>query len=166
MRYNPFEKSWYISLSPAHGLPRMDNLNGRLNGLPKWTTLNYLPCKKKTVTKASLFLINNSKDSINERFGRQLKRGRSQKLTHMTEMQMIINIQIFTCVNLLRKAKFLLAPEGICRLPSHGTNECARRTADQQHIKKQQNKMAKVALHLSKQPSFGYLFFFKVGNIG
>ena len=143
----------------------MDNLNGRLNGLPKWTTLNYLPCKKKD-NQSLLLLIDNSKDRINERFGRQLTRGRSQKLTHLTEMQMIINIQIFTCVNLLRKTKFLLAPEGICRLPSHGTNECACRTADQQHIKKQQNKMAKVALHLSKQPSFGYLFFFKVGNIG
>ena len=33
----------------------MDYLNGRLNGLPKWTTLYYLLWKKKKIIKAWLF---------------------------------------------------------------------------------------------------------------
>ena len=92
--------------------------------------------EKKKDNQSFLVLIDNSKDSINDRFGLQLTSGRSQKLTNLTEIQMIINIQIFTYLHLLRKAKFLLATEGIYGLPSHGTNECAFRTADQQHPKK------------------------------
>ena len=35
-----------------------------LNGLPKWTTLNYLPCKKKKKADQSLLvLIDNIKDN-------------------------------------------------------------------------------------------------------
>ena len=123
-----------------------------------------LPTLEKKDNQGLIVLIDNSKDSINERFGLQLTSGKSQKLTRLTEMQMIINIQIFTRVHLLRKAKFLLATLGICQLPSHWTKECACRTADQQH--KRKNKMAKVVVHRPKQPSFGYLFFFKEGNIG
>ena len=86
---------------------QMDYLNGRLNGLPKWTTLNYLPCNEKD-NQSLLVLIDNTKDSINERFGLQLTSGRSKKLTHLAGMHVIINIQSFTCVNLLSKAKFYL----------------------------------------------------------
>ena len=64
---------------------QMDYLNGRLNGLPKWTTLNYLPCNEKD-NQSLLVLIDNTKDSVNERFGLQLTRGRSKKLTHLTGM--------------------------------------------------------------------------------
>ena len=41
---------------------QMDYLNGRLNGLPKWTTLNYLPCNEKD-NQSLLVLINNTKDN-------------------------------------------------------------------------------------------------------
>jgi len=61
-------------------------------------------------------------------------------------------------------AKFLLATQGICQLLSHRMNELACRTADQQHKKK--SKIAKVAVHQSKEPSFGYLVIFQVGNLG
>ena len=62
----------------------MDYLNGRLNGLPKWTTLIILPILKKDSQshQSLVVLIDNSKDSINERFGLQLTSGTSQKLTH------------------------------------------------------------------------------------
>ena len=40
-------------------------------------------------------LIDNSKDRINERFGRQLTRGRSKKHPHQIEMQTMINIHQF-----------------------------------------------------------------------
>ena len=71
--------------------------------------------RKKKDNQSLLVLLDDSKDSINKRFGLdlQLTSGRSQKPIHLTEMQMIINIQIFTCVRLLRKAKFLLATQGI-----------------------------------------------------
>ena len=68
------------------------------------TLITYL--EKKKDNQSLLVLIDNSKDSINERFGLQLTSGRSQKLTHLTEMQMIINIQIFTNLRLLRSAKY------------------------------------------------------------
>ena len=105
-----------------------------------------------------LVLIDNTKDSINERFGLQLTSGRSKKLTHLTGMHVIINIQSFSCVNLLRKAKFLLATQGIFRLPSHGTNHDA---SVEQLTSNTNKKKAKTVFHRSKQPSFGYLFFFQ-----
>jgi len=55
----------------------MDYLNGRLNGPPQTTHL-----EKKKENQSLVVLIDNSKDSINERFGRRLTSGRSQKLTH------------------------------------------------------------------------------------
>ena len=57
-------------------------------------------------------------------------------------MHVIINIQSFICVNLLRKAKFLLATQGIFRLPSHGTNHGA--LADQQHKKKKWRRQCSI----------------------
>ena len=42
---------------------------------------------------------------MNGRFGLQLTSGTSQKLTHSTEIQKIMNIQIFTSLRLLRSAK-------------------------------------------------------------
>ena len=71
---------------------------------PKLPTLS-----KKKDNQSLLVLFDKSKDSINKRFGLQLTSGRGKKLTHLTEMQMIINIQIFTCVRVLRMAKILLA---------------------------------------------------------
>ena len=62
--------------------------------------------KKDNQSHQSLVvLIDNRKDSINKRFGLQLTSGRRQKGTHWTEIQTIINIQIFTSLRLLRKAK-------------------------------------------------------------
>ena len=58
----------------------MDYLNGQLNGLPKWNTLNFL--KKKKDNQSLVVLIDNSKDRIIKRFGLQLTSGRSQKRTH------------------------------------------------------------------------------------
>ena len=75
-----------------------------------------LPILWKKDNQSLLVLIDNSKDSNNERFGLQLTSWKSQELNHLTEMEMIINIQIFTCVDLLRKAKFLLATQGNCQL--------------------------------------------------
>ena len=76
---------------------------------------------------------------------------------------MIINVQIFTFVRLLRKAKILLATLGIYQLPSHGTNECAIRTADQQH-KKKNGGGSDPSIKITKL--WLSFFFFKVGNIG
>ena len=68
-----------------------------------------LPTLEKKDNQSLIVLIDNSKDSINERFGLQLTSGKSQKLNCLTEMQVIINIQNFTRIHPLRKAKFLLA---------------------------------------------------------
>ena len=81
-------------------------------------------------------------------------------------MQTIINIQIFTSLRLLHRAKFLLATQGICHHTGQMNASVEQLTSS---IKKEkQNKMAKAAVHQSKQPSFDYLFFFffEVGNIG
>ena len=79
-------------------------------------------------------------------------------------MQTIINIQIFTYFSQLREAKFLLATKGICH-HTGGMNAPVEQLTSS--IKKEKkDKMAEVAVHRSKQPSFGYLFFFKVGNLG
>ena len=65
----------------------MDYRNGLPEWMAKWTTrMDYpklLTLKKKKKDNQSLVvLIDNSKDSIKERFGLQLASGSSQKLTH------------------------------------------------------------------------------------
>ena len=76
---------WYISLTNGPSL--MDNWNGLPEWMAKWTNLNCLPWKKKEKRKEKdnqslVVLIDNSKDSINERFGLQLASERSKKLHH------------------------------------------------------------------------------------
>ena len=124
---------------PVHGLLRMDYRNG----LPEWTSHQSL-----------VVLIDNSKDSINERSGLQLTSWRSQKFTHQTKMQTIINIQILTRLRLLRKAKFLFATQSICH------HKGRMNVPVEQLIRsiKRGKKMAMTAVHRSKQPSFGYVF--------
>jgi len=78
----------------------VDCLNGRLDGLPKWTALNCLPWKGKDI-QSSVVLIDDSKLSINDGF----TSGSSQKLTRQTKMQTIIHIQLFTSLLLLRTVK-------------------------------------------------------------
>ena len=63
-----------------------------------------------------------------------------KKLTHLTEMHVIINIQSFTCFNLLHEAKFLLATQDIFRLPSQGTNHDASVEQLTSNIKKKKEK--------------------------
>ena len=77
-------------------------------------------------------------------------------------MQTINNIQIiFISLRLLRSAKFLLATQGICHHTGQMNASVESLTSS---IKKEnKNKMAKAAVHRSKQPSFGYLFFFQGG---
>ena len=83
-------------------------------------------------------------------------------------MQTIIDIQIFTSFGrLLRKAIFLLATQGICYHTGRMNASVQLTSSIRKKNNNNNNKTAKVAVHRSKQPSFGYVFFFfKVGNLG
>ena len=72
-------------------------------------------------------------------------------------MQTIINIQIFTNFSQFRKAKFLPATKGICHHTGRMNAPVEQLTSSIKKEKK--DKMAKVAVYRSKQPSFGFLFF-------
>ena len=66
--------------------------------------------------------------------------------------------------------KFLLATQGICHHAERMNASLEQLTSSIKTTTTTttKNKMAKVAVHRSKQPSFGYLFIFfaKVGNLG
>ena len=81
-------------------------------------------------------------------------------------MQTIIHIQLFSSLRLLRKVKFLLATQGVCHHAGR-MNASLEQLTTSIKKKRKEKKIAKVAVHRSKQPSFGYSFFFsKVGNLG
>ena len=82
----------------------------KLSTMQYYSSQLYFGILKKKKNQSLVVLIDNSQDSIKERF-LQLASEKCQNLIHYTEMQTIMIMQIFTS---LRKAKFLLTTQGIC----------------------------------------------------